>query len=268
MPLGVFSPLCVTLTWEDKPQNFEHATSLSHSFKCYVVWNIPLHTWGQLSWLCFLPASCIPSSLLLVGGCEKQKRSWCCVSAAWRCNLNNLYYPCCSQEKSKTQPRMKRIDSTPAKTNILCKLKNRVVGSSRCKWKDRSVHVQSVDMSEFLCISKVILFILTLGHGSPVKGMFLPCLLYHLSFPEIWTSRTFGPLTFNGWPVNINLSISLASFIGSFLVKNCWCTCFAVKHWEYLVQMNHLDFKLLANVRVFSWRHHCLDNYLKMKTFV
>lgn len=81
------------------------------------------------------------------------------------------------------------------------------------------------------------------------------CLAFCSSpFPEIWTVRMFSPLAFSGWSININLNICLKSFIRrspKFSSKNSFCTHFRVKHCKYLLQMNHWDFKLFANVSIF-----------------
>jgi len=39
-----------------------------------MAWHIPLVSWGQLSQLCVLPASCAHTAYLLVGQTEKQKK--------------------------------------------------------------------------------------------------------------------------------------------------------------------------------------------------
>lgn len=56
------------------------------SFYCWArhhtVWNTPLFGWGPLTQLCPLPTSCPPQTSSLRGQSEKQRRSWCCASAA------------------------------------------------------------------------------------------------------------------------------------------------------------------------------------------
>ena len=47
-----------------------------------MVWNIPLASLGQLSWLCPLPASCAPPASSLKGQYEKLKSPWLSVSTA------------------------------------------------------------------------------------------------------------------------------------------------------------------------------------------
>jgi len=83
--------------WEDKHSNSEscaptfffpqHLQRLLSMLQHCWVWcqvNISLVSWGQVSCLCPLPTSCAPSTYLLVGQCEKQKRPSCCASTAQR----------------------------------------------------------------------------------------------------------------------------------------------------------------------------------------
>jgi len=44
------------------------------------MWNIPLVSWGQLSWLRPLPTPCAPPAYSLVGEGEEQKRPRHCAS--------------------------------------------------------------------------------------------------------------------------------------------------------------------------------------------
>lgn len=79
------TPSHITVTWEDKCHNSEHPTSSFPGFQCWahnVVWDIPLVSQCQLSWLCPLPSFCAPSAYLLVGWCQEQERPWHCASSA------------------------------------------------------------------------------------------------------------------------------------------------------------------------------------------
>ena len=55
-----------------------------------MVWNTPLATLGQLSWVCPLPAPAAPLAYLLAGQSEKLKSPWLGVSTA----LQQLKHQC------------------------------------------------------------------------------------------------------------------------------------------------------------------------------
>ena len=87
---------------------------------CHMAWHIPFVSWGQLSWLRPLPASCAPPACSLAGQCEEQKRPWCCVRAAQQ----KLKHPWVvstvfgtNPKHSNMQATMEKINSVPAKTS-------------------------------------------------------------------------------------------------------------------------------------------------------
>ena len=59
-----------------QPPNFNFAAG------CHMVWDIPLSSWGQLSWVFPLPAPDAPLTSSLAGWCEKLKSPWLSVSTA------------------------------------------------------------------------------------------------------------------------------------------------------------------------------------------
>lgn len=72
--------------------------SSSHSFYCWachhILWTISLVNWGQMSHLFPLPNPCASPASLLMGWCEKQKRSWLSISLAqqWHpCIINTVF---------------------------------------------------------------------------------------------------------------------------------------------------------------------------------
>lgn len=68
---------------------------------CHMIWNIPVVSWGQLSWLCSLPIFCVSPAWW--GGVRNRKaldsvKHW---SAITKTSLNYQHY---GRQKSKTQP--------------------------------------------------------------------------------------------------------------------------------------------------------------------
>ena len=136
LPIGrqVFShpqesraPSCVMVTWEDKHHRSEHPPlSFFPSFICWawchMVWNIPLVSWGQLSRLCPLPASCAPPASSLVGWGEEQKRPWLCKHCSAVTKTSLCYQHCFSTnpKHSLILATVKKINSIPAKISAFC----------------------------------------------------------------------------------------------------------------------------------------------------
>lgn len=81
-------PSCLTVAWEDKchdskcPPRCLYPSFIPERYVIYIVWDIPLASWGQLSWLCPLAAPCAPPACSLSGQQEGLKTSRLCVSAA------------------------------------------------------------------------------------------------------------------------------------------------------------------------------------------
>ena len=83
------APSLVMVPWEEKHHHPKCPPSFfffSSSSNCWVwrhmVWYIPLASWGQLPWLCPLPASHASPARLLAGQGEAQNRPWRCASPA------------------------------------------------------------------------------------------------------------------------------------------------------------------------------------------
>jgi len=82
------APSHITVIWEDKTPSLRMSLPsffFPHFYPwawCRMVWKITLVSWGQLSWLCPLPAPCAPPAHSLVGRWEEQNKPGLCVSTA------------------------------------------------------------------------------------------------------------------------------------------------------------------------------------------
>jgi len=86
---------------------------------CHMVWNIPLASWRQLSWLWPLPAACASAASPLAGQCEKLRSPWLSVSTAQQhlnhqCVINIILIP--NPKQSTISATRKKINSIPAET--------------------------------------------------------------------------------------------------------------------------------------------------------
>lgn len=63
------------------PPSFFFPSSICRR-RCHMIWNVPLVSWDQLSWMGLLPALCASPAPSLVGWGESQKRSWLYVGSA------------------------------------------------------------------------------------------------------------------------------------------------------------------------------------------
>lgn len=107
----------LTVTWKDKYHNSKHSPFLllSSCFYCWawhhLVWNIPLVSLGQLSWLCPLSSSyALPASLL------RSRNDCLSISTAhqylrYQCVISTVSVP----NSNIIQAAMKKMNSIPAK---------------------------------------------------------------------------------------------------------------------------------------------------------
>lgn len=78
------APSLLKVIWEDKYHPYECSTfcpsfpRFIHWAWHHMVWNIPLISWGQHSWLRRLAASCVPPPSSLLGCRERQKDLMLC----------------------------------------------------------------------------------------------------------------------------------------------------------------------------------------------
>ena len=129
LPIGrqVFShlqesraPSRVTVTWEDKrhhaqcpPPSFFFPQLIYWAWR-HMVWNSPLASLGQLSWLCPLPASCASGrawnakkSLASINITQQQLKHQCVINIILMLNPKHSTIPATK----------KKINSIPAKTS-------------------------------------------------------------------------------------------------------------------------------------------------------